>query len=346
MGDRGLAPGVFLGTFCTSKKYPRVRAAQTRQLAKRRSFFMMPQSQEIMDTYQVRKSKSQKEKFRNWLCGELEKAGCAPSVETCFAAKNVVAGDPEKAKVIFSAHYDTCAVLPIPNFITPRNMFFYLAYQLVFVAVMLAAVFAWDLFAFAALNLPFLVGILGSYALCAFFVWWILDGPANRHTANDNTSGVLTLLEIALSLPAEDREKVCFVFFDNEEKGLFGSAAFTRAHKRAKKSTLNVNFDCVSDGDSIQFFPGKALKQDDETLRQLEAAFTGSREKRTEVVRGAGFYPSDNRAFRRGVGVCALKKKKLIGYYMNRIHTSRDTVLDERNIELLRDGALRLIKIL
>mgnify|MGYP002508405661 CR=1 FL=1 len=69
----------------------------------------------------------------HWLCGELEKAGCAPSVETCFAAKNVVAGDPEKAKVIFSAHYDTCAVLPFPNFITPRNLFFYLCYQLMLV---------------------------------------------------------------------------------------------------------------------------------------------------------------------------------------------------------------------
>lgn len=303
---------------------------------------MMPQSQEIMDTYQVRKSKSQKEKFRNWLCGELEKAGCAPSVETCFAAKNVVAGDPEKAKVIFSAHYDTCAVLPIPNFITPRNMFFYLAYQLVFVAVMLAAVFAWDLFAFAALNLPFLVGILGSYALCAFFVWWILDGPANRHTANDNTSGVVTLLETALLMPEADRGKVCFVFFDNEEKGMLGSLSFTRAHRRAKKGALNINFDCVSDGDFIQFFPGGALKKDPAVLEQIEAAFAGRSGKTTEVVRGFGFYPSDNASFKRGVGVCALKHKKIVGYYMNRIHTNRDTVFEEENIELLRDGALRL----
>ena len=42
----------------------------------------------------------------------------------------MVAGDPDTAKVIFSAHYDTCAALPIPNFITPRNMFFYICYQL------------------------------------------------------------------------------------------------------------------------------------------------------------------------------------------------------------------------
>ena len=307
---------------------------------------MTPQSKKIMEDFQVRKSRAQKEIFRLWLCEELKKAGYAPEVEEGFAAKNVVVGDPEKAKVIFSAHYDTCAVLPIPNFITPRNMFFYLAYQLVFVAVMLAAVFAWDLFAFAALNLPFLVGILGSYALCAFFVWWILDGPASRHTANDNTSGVITLLETALAMPEADREKVCFVFFDNEEKGLFGSMAFTKAHKAAKRGTLNINFDCVSDGDDLQFFPGGALKQEAETLERLEAAFTGGGAKRTEVVRGFGFYPSDNKAFKRGVGVCALKKKKFIGYYMDRIHTSKDTVLEAENIDLLRDGAVRLAKIL
>ena len=29
---------------------------------------------------------------------------------------------------------------------------------------------------------------------------------------------------------------------------------------------------------------------------------------------------------------------------MNRIHTARDTVFEEENIELLRDGALRLAK--
>ena len=89
---------------------------------------MLPQSMKIMEDFQVRKSKKQKEAFRVWLCGELEAAGCAPKVEGGFAAKNVVAGDPDTAKVIFSAHYDTCAVLPIPNFITPRNMFFYICY--------------------------------------------------------------------------------------------------------------------------------------------------------------------------------------------------------------------------
>ena len=63
-----------------------------------------------------------------------------------------------------------------------------------------------------------------------------------------------------------------------------------------------------------------------------------------EGVDGFGFYPSDQAAFRRGVGVCALKKSKLFGWYMDRIHTKRDTVLDEINIDLLRAGTLRLVQ--
>ena len=60
------------------------------------------------------------------------------------------------------------------------------------------------------------------------------------------------------------------------------------------------------------------------------------------MVRGFGFYPSDNALFEKGVGVCALRRRKIVGYYMDRIHTHRDTVLEEENIELLRRGALAL----
>ena len=308
---------------------------------------MTTQSRKIMEDFQIRKSRKQKEAFRGWLCGELKKAGYAPGLEKGFAARNVVAGDPDTAKVIFSAHYDTCAALPIPNFITPRNMFFYICYQLLLVVPLFLTIAAAEgilLAVIVGLRSPELLLLMPftSIVLCAFFVWWVIDGPANRHTANDNTSGVITLLETALSMPDEDRKKVCFVFFDNEEKGMFGSAAFTKAHKKAKEETLNINFDCVSDGNFIQFFPGRKLKTDEATLERIEAAFQGNTEKRTEVVRGFGFYPSDNALFKKGVGVCALKRRKIIGYYMDRIHTHRDTVLEEENIELLRRGALAL----
>lgn len=302
---------------------------------------MTPQSQKILDEMQVRKSRKQKAAFRAWLCGELEAAGYSPTVEESFAARNVVAGDPATAKVLYTAHYDTQAVLPIPNFITPRNLGFYVMYQLVFCVLICLLVTVVNVAVNLSLDLPEWAIPLPAYMTGIFCIWWILDGKANQHTANDNTSGVVTLVETALTLPAELRSKVCFVFFDNEEKGMFGSAAFAKRHKAVKKNTLVINFDCVGDGDSIQFFPQKRLKKD-AALEAIEAAFRPSGGKDVQIVRGFGFYPSDNANFKKGAGVCALKHKPVIGYYMDRIHTAKDTICDERNIELLRDGCLRL----
>ena len=306
---------------------------------------MTEQSDKIMAEMQVRKSKKQKEAFRSWLCGELEAAGYAPTVEKGFAARNVEVGDPDKAKVLLTAHYDTQAVLPVPNFITPRNPFFFVLYQVLIVLPLFLAVGLAEglIFAFVPKSVAWWLAPLSCLALCAFFIWWIMDGKANRHTANDNTSGVITLVETALALPPEHRERVCFVFFDNEEKGMFGSAAFAKRHKNVKKNTTVLNFDCVGDGDFIQFFPQKKLKKDEDTLQRMEAAFRPTGGKDVQVVRGFSLYPSDNASFKKGAGVCALKHKKVIGYYMDRIHTSRDTVLDQGNIILLRDGALRYI---
>ena len=300
-------------------------------------------SQKVLDQFQVRKSKKQKEAFRTWLCGVLEDLGYSCTVESGNFSRNVVVGNPETAKVIFTAHYDTCAVLPFPNFITPRNLWMYLLYQLVLVGVIFAFAAAVEVAVIFAFDPPPIVAVLAMEAAMFFCLWWLMFGPANKCTANDNTSGVVTLVETALTMRPELRDRVCFVFFDNEEKGLFGSAAFAKAHKKAKSGTLLLNFDCVGDGDSLQFFPAPGLKKDAAALQRLEAAFTGDGEKTVEVVRGFGFYPSDQRHFRLGAGVCALKKNRVFGYYMDKIHTGKDTVLDSENIRLLRDGVVRLV---
>ncbi len=172
----------------------------------------------------------------------------------------------------------------------------------------------------------------------------MLDGKPNRHTANDNTSGVVTLLETALAMPDDLRDQVCFVFFDNEERGLLGSTGFAKTYKHARKNTLLVNFDCVSDGDSIQLFPNKPLKKDAATIALLKRAYAPAPEKEVQVVTGFGFYPSDQAKVAQGVGVCALKHSRLFGWYMDRIHTGRDTQFDPRNIALLRDGSVALIQ--
>ena len=306
---------------------------------------MTEEARAILEQFEVRKSARQKEAFRAYLCSLLRENGYTPEVtreKGIGKSRNIVIGDPETAKLIFSAHYDTCAVLPIPNFITPRNLLWYGLYQLVLAVIMLALCIAAE-FAVLALwpDAPLAAALGAVYLMLAFCLWWMLDGRANRHTANDNTSGTVALTEILLALPEELRSDVCCIYFDNEEKGLLGSKALAKRCTAAQKNTLVINFDCVSDGDSLQFFPAKALKKDAAALALLEKCFTASGDKTSEVVRSFGFYPSDQARFVRGVGVCALKRSKIFGWYMDRIHTGRDRMFDERNIDLLREGAVR-----
>ena len=202
---------------------------------------MTEEARTILTRFEVRKSPKQKEAFREYLRPLLRRRGYAPDTtqeKGLGRSRNIVVGDPETARLIFTAHYDTCAVLPIPNFITPRNLLWYGLYQALLVLLVLALCVAAEV---AVLMLwpdaPFAAALGAVYLMLAFCLWWMLDGKANRHTANDNTSGVAVLTEILLALPEELRGGVCCIYFDNEEKGLLGSRALAlqgRAEARAR----------------------------------------------------------------------------------------------------------------
>ena len=44
-----------------------------------------------------------------------------------------------------------------------------------------------------------------------------------------------------------------------------------------------------------------------------------------------------------GIGIAAFHKKKGIGYYVAKIHTKKDTVLEQTNVNLLRAALTTLI---
>ncbi len=297
---------------------------------------MLDAPMDILREYPVRKSGKQKQAFRDAVQSYAQSLGYETTVEKgSFGAKNLIIGDPEKAKYLITAHYDTCARLPIPNLITPCNFWPFLGYQMV---------------VFLMIGIPCLMfgvlsGILSDIApilsvLSYVGIWVVIAmvyvGPANKHNANDNTSGVITLLETARTMPENQRSKVCFVLFDLEEAGLLGSAAYRKAHKKATDNQIVLNLDCVGDGDHIRFFPMKKLKKDRKKLTSLYKA-CGYFGKKDILVRekGFSFYPSDQKHFPYGVGICALRDSKF-GLYLGRIHTGKDTILEETNVNLLR----------
>ena len=299
-------------------------------------------SREILRDWQVRKTKEQKTRFIAFLQERLP--GLRVEEGGLPRCRNLVLGDPESADVVFTAHYDTCARLPFPNFITPKNLVVYLLYQLLIMTPFfaLAALLSVGLI---RLDVYAPLAVMLSWALVmAALLYVFLFGPANPHTANDNTSGVLMLCELIGTLSDEERARCAFVFFDHEETGLFGSSFFASKHKAAMKDRLLINFDCVSDGDDLLFVQsGKAKRRAGGALAE---AFASSADKRAVITGPLGaFYPSDQVNFPCGVGVAAMQRSRLLGLYMSRIHTARDTVCDERNFSFLLEGVRRFLRL-
>ena len=302
----------------------------------------------VFEKYEIRKTKKQKTAFIEYVQTVAKENGYACTVESDKkSVRNIVIGSPEKAKVIYTAHYDTCPVMPFPNFITPKNFLIYLLYQLlVTVIFMLVPAFAMQYISHSIFTAA---GIDPTLSLWVFeitlfsILFFIIFGPANKHTANDNTSGVTALLDLMIAMPEELRAYAAFVFFDCEETGLVGSSAFAKKHKEAHLKPL-VNFDCVSDGNHILF----AMRKDAVTYASmLKEAFPENESCKVEILSKGVFYPSDQAKFKKGIGVAALKKSKHGGIlYMDRIHTKHDTVYREENIDFLTKGAIRLTEIM
>ena len=305
---------------------------------------MIAEPMDVLKQYPVRKKKMQKQSFREDVKAYAESLGYPVAFEKgSFGAQNVVIGDPKTAKYLVTAHYDTPASIGIPNFITPCNPVAYIIYQIFVVAIFFLMAFFVGLPVMLLTNdtmLTFWAAYLAYFGL----LFLMLFGPANKSNANDNTSGVVTVLETARTMPDSLREKVCFVLFDLEEAGLIGSASYRKAHKAETDQQVILNLDCVGDGNEIVFFPTKKLRKDGRKLQWLYKAI-GRYGDKTIDVREKGFatYPSDQKHFPYGVGIAALRRKKWIGLYMNRIHTKKDTILEETNVNILRACLTTLI---
>ena len=138
------------------------------------------------------------------------------------------------------------------------------------------------------------------------------------------------------------RQDVAYVLFDNEEKGLLGASAFIAAHPQIARRALIINMDCIGDGDTILLVTGKKLPA--EYVEKLRAAFveTDAFKVRIESAKKVN-YTSDQKHFPYSIAAAAMKKKKWLGLYMDRIHTSRDTICAPENIEYVVECARKMV---
>ena len=307
---------------------------------------MIAKPMDVLQKHPVRKSKKQKRAFRRDVRLYAQNHGYTVRIEKGrFGVQNILIGRPESARYLITAHYDTPASIGLPNLITPNNPVIYILIQLLLVSALLAV----------SVGLACLVGFLTDSQMLGLLTWYVVYfgllalmilGPANRRNANDNTSGVVTVLEILSTLPENLRDRVAFVLFDLEEAGLLGSACYRKGHKSQTDKQVVLNLDCVGDGDVIQFTPVKNAKKDQALLEKLQGVCGKVGKGKKELrLRAKGFTAgsSDHKNFPYGVGIMAFRYKKGIGLYCSRIHTWRDTVLEYTNVNILRAAIISLI---
>lgn len=296
----------------------------------------------LLGQYEVRKTYDQKTAFIGWAEEYAKECGMEMTVEESgktVRSRNLIFGDIGHAKTLITAHYDTCARMPFPNFMTPDCWPVLILTQLVLPFVFFGVLSGVCGYLLAKLTLLLglsgLMSLLVTEALYLGFIgtliYLMIAGPQNPHTANDNTSGTALVLLAMRVLGA--REGVAYVLFDNEEKGLLGSSAFAKKHPSLQKQAFVINLDCISDGDTLLYAMAKKAKGMPQTAA-VEQALQEAAARYGKAVRvGASpkvVYPSDQMAFVYGTAFAALKGKRVL--YLDRIHTPKDTVFMEDNL--------------
>lgn len=310
---------------------------------------MTERTKEIFEKHEIRKTKEQKSAFREFVTGYAKDEGYSTKIERAGKADNIIVGNPDNAKVIYTAHYDTPPGVPFPNLITPKCIPLYILYQIFIIALLYTVpILLMTLVPHIIIKnggneswkvILFIVG----YAIMLFELYLLIAGPANKHNANDNTSGISVLLELMHAMPEEIRDNVAFIFFDLEERGTLGSACYKKKHKAAVQNTPIINFDCVGDGDHILL---AARKNASVLEEKLVRAYTSTATITSEVVTKGVYYPSDQKNFDLGVGVGAFTMSKRGILYTDKIHTKRDTVCKEENIDYLVEKSINLAQII
>ena len=291
---------------------------------------------EINNRFPVRNSSEQKASFRAWAADRAQQASHTVHEENNDGHMNLVIGDPDRAKVIFTAHYDTPRRSFQPNMMFPVCAPLRYVYMFAIIVPMLGVSLFGGWLAQRALGEDVSIFLRRNVMLAVYMALYfglfllLFRGPANKHNKIDNTSGTAAVLTLSERLPNDD--KVAWILFDDEEKGKKGSKAFAEAHSEIKTGTLVVNMDCVGNGTRFLASVADGARSD-HAFAMLEKALTGIDALVFPAAKAS--MNSDQRNFDRGVGLCACLPSRVAKWYVPRIHTVRDTVASWENIDTL-----------
>ena len=313
---------------------------------------------ELLDNYQVRRTVKQKQLFIEWMKKHAFEHGYQLDEQHYKKdrGRNLIVGNPKTAKIFLTAHYDTPSNALFPVTTIVGNIPIYLFSQVLIFLPIIAVLWLLQIGVNAVFGdtgiwnemMPFLWSEVPLLTFSLLILWCLqmMMGFANRRNANDNTSGVAVLLSLLEDLPCDERSKVCFVFFDDEEKGLVGSKFFSKIYHRETRLKPLINFDCVAHGRHLMFITKREFRES--KFNEILAEVTNLPEvdgNRALIKEARKYvYPSDQLIFKQGVGVAALHKVPVFGYYLSRLHSRFDSKFNVKNIEALNQMMTEFIE--
>lgn len=109
------------------------------------------------------------------------------------------------------------------------------------------------------------------------------------------------------------------------------------------KDKLVINLDCVGNGEHIIIISKELAMKNKNYLILKNNLINNEKYQVHYYSNKEGKANSDQKSFEQGIGIMACKQNKIVGYYTSKIHTNKDTIVSEENIEYLTEKLTNFI---
>lgn len=304
---------------------------------------------QLQNTYNKRRSRREKENFRNYISHQLHTAGWTTQTVSggkwIFRSNNVITTNTQTPKVVLMGHYDTASAFPyISNL--PQWLFGVAIGQIIYSIIIFIPIV---MVCFIGMNRIVGYSVSATIIIIAllFYLFGYFPNPINK---NDNTSGVISLLDISNNsiVKGKYRGKIMLVFTDNEEKGCLGSKVLKKRLRSLNYDISNakiINLDCIGYGDKI----GIGYTNDKSLIfaERLRNIFQQNNGINTEVnvLKNSS---SDHKRFKEEGAVIVSRYKAPIwgprrSYYIGPIHTYMDRTINQNGINEITNKVVQAI---
>lgn len=304
----------------------------------------------IENKYMVRKSCEEKKNFREYVKREFEKYGYQVREDEgkykIFKYVNFET-ENEEFEYVITAHYDTPnqqEILSLLEYASRMNVLSKILLErpklgklnmlgnyVIFFALILLPIYILLQLGYEVIALIIMIYLIFSTLTSLF--------KSNKNNYNDNTSGVIAVLDMAKQLQENEKShRVKFVLFDSEEKGCIGSNGLYKDRNEDFKDKVLINLDCIGVGDTAVI---SYLNQDDlkdnfisKLINDLEAQFNNKHNMKCKK-----FYKcasTDYKSFKNAKSISlALYEEKLNTYILPNYHRRKDKEIDINKIDTL-----------